>query len=467
MPLPGTVAQTMTRLLRVWIPFRVFGLFTSESTLFFSCFLLAAYWLIEDDFHTYLTDGGFVRIGIVAGAFLVFAYLFDAYNSVRVKSTILLISQVLLLIGAVLFIEAGVGYIDPYWALPRSVSIAGATAAIVVLSGWRLIYSKTLVRGRHTVLFVGDAPMVFRLSRQFDDRPEIGMHPIGYLSEAAIETALLPCVGRISDVSSIVKELKPDRVVLACTDRRGHLPIQDLLELRFAGFLFSEAASMYEEAFGRVSIDEIRPSNLILSTHLGPRRGTVRLQTIYSFLAALIGLIVVAPVLVVAALLIKLTSPGPILFRQTRIGFNGKPFDVFKLRSMRKDAEVGTGAVWASRNDPRVTRVGRFLRNTRIDEMPQFWNVLKGDMAIVGPRPERPEFVRQLTASIPFYPQRHAVKPGITGWAQINHQYGDSLEHTKTKLEYDLYYIKNLSPALDLYIMFQTFKIMLLSKGAQ
>jgi len=169
----------------------------------------------------------------------------------------------------------------------------------------------------------------------------------------------------------------------------------------------------------------------------------------------------------VVAAAVRLTSPGPVLYRQTRVGLQGAPFVVYKFRSMRTDAEAETGAVWASKDDPRVTWLGKYLRRFRLDEMPQLFNVLRGDMAIVGPRPERPEFVRTLSEKIPFYAHRHCVKPGITGWAQINHKYGDTLEDTITKLEYDLYYIKNISPSLDGYIIFHTAKVMLLSRGAQ
>jgi sugar transferase (PEP-CTERM system associated) len=457
----------MIRLLRTCLPVRMVGLFTSESVLFSACFVLAVYIWVQEDAHEYLADGGFARIAILAAAFPLIAYLFDAYTDMKVRSTMLLMSHVLVLIGAVLFIEAAVVYADPYWALPRPVSVIGSITALVTIFAWRLIYSRAVTRGGDTILFLGAAPMVFRLARQFRERPEIGMKPVGYLADASVESDLLPHVGGLGEISAVVKRLRPDRVVIACSDRRGQLPMHELLELRFAGFLFAEAASVYEEAFGRVPIDEIRPSHLILSDNLGPRRFTVRLQTIYSRVVALIGLIVTAPVILIASLLIKVTSPGPVFYRQRRVGLNGKLFHVYKLRSMRQDAEAKTGAVWATRNDPRVTWVGRILRKSRIDELPQFWNVLKGEMAIVGPRPERPEFVEQLTAVIPFYPQRHAVKPGITGWAQISYQYGDSLEHAKTKLEYDLYYIKNLSPALDLYVMLHTIKIMILSRGAQ
>jgi exopolysaccharide biosynthesis polyprenyl glycosylphosphotransferase len=184
-------------------------------------------------------------------------------------------------------------------------------------------------------------------------------------------------------------------------------------------------------------------------------------------LIAAVGLLAALPLMLATAVAVRLSSPGPILYRQVRVGFNGQPFTLYKFRSMRADAEALTGAVWASKDDPRITRVGKVIRRIRFDELPQLFNVIKGEMAIVGPRPERPEFVRALSEQIPYYRQRHCVRPGITGWAQINHKYGDTLEDTIIKLEYDLYYIKNMSFSLDTYIVFHTLKTMLLTRGAQ
>jgi exopolysaccharide biosynthesis polyprenyl glycosylphosphotransferase len=186
-----------------------------------------------------------------------------------------------------------------------------------------------------------------------------------------------------------------------------------------------------------------------------------------SFFVALIVLIICVPLIPIIALAVKLSSSGPVFFRQERVGKNSTVFTVYKFRTMGRDAEAGTGAVWASKNDPRVTRVGRFLRRTRLDEIPQLWNVLKGDMGFVGPRPERPEFVQWLSGKIPYYPMRHIISPGVTGWAQVRYQYGASLEEAKEKLAYDLYYIKHMSLALDLFIMFETIKTIVLRRGAQ
>jgi exopolysaccharide biosynthesis polyprenyl glycosylphosphotransferase len=265
----------------------------------------------------------------------------------------------------------------------------------------------------------------------------------------------------------VVKSMKPDRVVVALSERRGRMPTADLLRLRLSGVFIQEVAELYELAFDRVCLPELRPSQLIFAKQPGPRRGLVVLQSFYSLVIAAVSLVLSLPLTIVVACLVKLTSPGPILYRQVRVGRNGIPFTLYKFRSMYVDAEARSGAIWAIRDDPRITPVGRWLRLFRLDEIPQLVNVLRGEMAFVGPRPERPEFVETLIEQIPFYRQRFAIKPGITGWAQINHKYGDTIEDAITKLEYDLYYVKNISPALDFYVMFQTIKVILLARGAQ
>jgi sugar transferase (PEP-CTERM system associated) len=461
----------MIRLFRVSIPVSVLGLLTTESALLLSCYIVACYWELGVDASPYLSDNnGIGRSAAVAFVFVFGAYLADLYEQIRVRSRVVLVSRIMTILGAALICEAILGYLNPDWALPKAVVMTGTVSALVALSAWRILYSSAVLSavGSQKVLFLGSGPLMENLSKRLHETPELGIKAVGYLAEhQTSELGLPPCLGHLDDVMNVVGRVQPDRVVLAITDRRGRLPMEDLLDLRFSGVLIEEATTLYEEVLGRVCVDEIRPSHLILSSHLGPRRWTVRLQSVYATVIAATAFLLTFPVFVLAALVVKLTSRGPVFYRQTRVGLNGEPFSVYKLRSMYEDAESRTGAVWASENDPRITPAGRFLRKTRLDELPQLLNVLRGEMTIVGPRPERPEFVRQLSQSIPFYRQRHCVKPGITGWAQINHQYGDSFDNAKTKLEYDLYYIKNLSPSLDLYIMFQTLKIMILTRGAR
>jgi exopolysaccharide biosynthesis polyprenyl glycosylphosphotransferase len=304
------------------------------------------------------------------------------------------------------------------------------------------------------------------IASHLEAHPEKGLTTLGFLDDShAIAGKWL---GAISDLREVVNQVRPQRIVVGLRERRSNLPVTQLLELRLSGIRIEDALNTYEMAFERISTHELRPSQLIFSSSdLGPNRTGVRLQSAYSMAIAAAAALTAAPVMLLVAALVKLTSPGPALFRQQRVGKNNCIFTLYKFRSMVRDAEAESGAVWATRNDPRVTPVGRWLRKLRLDELPQLFNVLKGDMSIVGPRPERPEFVAELEKRIPYYRQRHCIKPGITGWAQIKHKYGDSIEDTIVKLEYDLYYIKNLAPALDAVIMFHTAKVMLLSRGAQ
>jgi sugar transferase (PEP-CTERM system associated) len=320
------------------------------------------------------------------------------------------------------------------------------------------------------MLLVGGNPVLVAVGQHIREHPELGMAVIGYVdngSELGTERPGGKVLGSLASLREIASEVAPDKIVVGMTERRECMPVSDLLELRFSGIFIEEASTTYESVCMRISTLELRPSQLVFSGELGPRPGILLLQAGYNLVLALIGTILLAPLMLVAALCVKLSSKGPVLYRQTRVGLDDKPFTLYKFRSMYADAEAKTGAVWATKDDPRITPMGRVLRRSRLDELPQFFNVLKGDMAIVGPRPERPEFVKTLSERIPYYRQRHCVKPGITGWAQINYKYGDTIEDTIAKLEYDLYYIKNVSLSLDVYIVFHTLKTMLLSRGSQ
>jgi len=276
-----------------------------------------------------------------------------------------------------------------------------------------------------------------------------------------------PLLGKASHLHEIVEAVHPDRIIVGMTERRGVVPMQELLDLRMSGIRVEEALTLYEVVFGRVNVRELRPSQLVFSSDFFPDSDRVFWQGIYSWILALVAFVIQIPISLIVAMLVKLTSRGPIFYRQVRVGKDGVNFTLYKFRSMYQNAEAKSGAVYASKNDPRVTPLGRWLRKLRLDELPQLMNVLRGEMSVVGPRPERPEFVRVFTDLIPYYRQRHTVKPGITGWAQINFKYGETLEQTVAKLEYDLYYVKNLTFSLDVYIMFQTIKVMLLRRGAQ
>ena len=271
----------------------------------------------------------------------------------------------------------------------------------------------------------------------------------------------------IADLGRYADGLGASEVVLALQERRNSLPLKDLLRVKTKGVDVADFSSFLEREMGRVDLDTLNPSWLIFSDGFSAGR---RLSSIakraFDIVASLLLLVVGLPLIGLFALLVKLESDGPAFFRQKRVGLYGQEFTLIKLRSMRSDAEAG-GSKWAEKDDPRITRVGRFIRMVRIDELPQVWSVLKGEMSFVGPRPEVPAFVTMLDKELPYYAERHVVKPGITGWAQINYPYGASTEDARHKLEYDLYYAKNYTPFLDLLILIQTARVILWPEGAR
>jgi sugar transferase (PEP-CTERM system associated) len=274
-------------------------------------------------------------------------------------------------------------------------------------------------------------------------------------------------VGTLKDLRTLCDREGIARVVVSLRERRGRVPIEQLLDCRMAGITVEERETMYERLTGKLAVESMRPSYLIFGSGFARDPVTLALKRVLDIVASFTGLVLSLPLGLLAALLIKLTSRGPVFFEQERSGQDGETFKLIKFRTMRPDAEKESGPVWAQRNDDRITLVGRFLRLTRIDEIPQFWCILTGHMSFVGPRPERPHFVDQLTSELPFYPLRHTVKPGLTGWAQVCHPYGASVEDATEKLRYDLYYIKNVSLVFDLNIILRTIGVILLGKGAR
>jgi sugar transferase (PEP-CTERM system associated) len=302
------------------------------------------------------------------------------------------------------------------------------------------------------------------------EAPGSGFCVVGYVAMTENEPVVAGAVqrGSIDNLSDHVTDLNAGEVVLALEERRNALPLADLLRIKTTGVHVNDMASFIERETGRVDLATTNPSGLIFSDGFSAGQRVARVsKRLFDIAASLLVLLTTLPLILIAAIAIKLDSKGPILYRQSRVGLYGQHYDVWKLRSMRTDAEVGGQAVWAAENDPRVTRVGRIIRNLRIDELPQCWCVLKGDMSFVGPRPERPSFVADLEQQLPYYAERHMVKPGLTGWAQINYPYGASVEDARVKLEYDLYYAKNYSPFLDLLILLQTVRVVLWPSGAR
>lgn len=462
----------MVRLFRVFIPVGILILLISEILLVIGIYTAAAFLGYGGDPNEYLTVGpGPVNIGLVVLTIVLGLYLHDLYTDVYVKSHLELVQQLCFILGAAFLVQGGVSYLDRTLRMPLHVMVPGSAMTLVGLYGWRVLYSRFALErvGGDRLLMVGSSPALYQVALHIREHPEIGVKLIGFLSDEP-DVAELPggkLLGRVEALREVVAATRPTRIVVGMLERRSRMPVGELLDLRYSGHLIEEALATYERVCGRVNTKELRPSQLIYSGEFGPRRRTMMYQNLTNLALAAIGCIVALPLMVITAIAVRLSSPGPVLYRQTRVGMDNIPFTVYKFRSMRVDAEAGTGAVWAKKDDPRVTTVGRIIRKIRFDELPQLVNVLKGEMSIVGPRPERPEFVKTLAEKIPYYRQRHAVRPGITGWAQINYKYGDTIEDTIAKLEYDLYYIKNMSWSLDTFIIFHTVKAMLLSRGAQ
>jgi sugar transferase (PEP-CTERM system associated) len=459
------------RLFRVYFPTSVVMLLVTEAALIVLCYLAAAFLIAEVPSVFLFDEGGLMRIGIASAVILAGLYFNDLYSKFRIRSRTQLIQMTCFILGISFLGQSLLDYGRlSDWALPKWMMIYGSVFVLVLQPGYRILYDRYVLYelGRQNVIFLGASPVARAVAQRIIEEPQFGLIIKGWVADDG-PTNGLPggLLGPVDRLREIVNEQKPNRIIVGMSERRSRLPVQVLLDMRYSGVQIEDALTTYEAVFSRINVRELRPSQLIFMADLGPKPKSVFWQGMYSFWIAKAGSIVSLPIALLVALLIKLTSRGPALYSQVRVGKDGELFKLYKFRSMFNDAEAKSGATWATKNDPRITPLGRWLRRLRLDELPQLWNVLRGEMVIVGPRPERPEFVRVLADRIPYYNQRHAVKPGITGWAQINHKYGDTIEDTLLKLEYDLYYIKNLNLWLDLYIMFHTIKVMLLSRGSQ
>jgi sugar transferase (PEP-CTERM system associated) len=399
-------------------------------------------------------------------------YYHDVYNPQAVQRFTELLVRLLQSLGTACVALAVIYFTDPDHSLGRGIAILAALIILLSLFGWRVIlgHERFQLGEPRRVLMVGTGAAGIALVREIIGRPELNLKVIGFLDEKGenIGKSLVNpgIIGGVANLQEIAKRERADRVVLALAERRGNTPVRELLDLKFAGIGVEDAHTVWEEISGRIHLQHLSPSWLILSDGFRKPRLLLTIKRGIDFLVALLGLVVVLPVMMLIAIAIWIETGSPVLFRQERIGRRGKPFQILKFRSMCQDAE-SAGAQWAGDGDDRVTRVGRVIRKLRFDEFPQFINVLRGEMSLVGPRPERPVFCELLEREIPLYAQRHSVRPGITGWAQVKYQYGGSVHESMRKLEYDLFYIKHLSMLLDLAIIFETVKVLLTGRGAR
>jgi len=449
----------------------VLGLF--ENLLIVAA-VLASVWLRLGSLEwlTFTLEGGYAKTWLIATVVQLCLYFADLYDSRSYADLRELFVRLVQGLGAASFSLAVLYFWFPSLMIGRGVFLIAAVLIVAIVGGWRLAERWLRGRGpRERLLLVGTGPHAVALARElFDRRLELGVDIVGFIDPdpSKVGTPVINpgVIGTIDQIPAIAAAHRVDRVVVSLADARGKLPMDALLKMKLAGIRFDHLPSVYEEYTGKIAADNLRPSWFIFSNGFQKKQWLLVAKRMFDIAASVFGLLIGLPIMLLVAAAVKLTSKGPVFYHQTRVGQHGRPFVVHKFRSMRVDAEEGTGAVWASQTDSRVTPIGRFLRRARLDEMPQLWNVLVGEMSLVGPRPERPEFVERLTEQIPFYGERHVVKPGVTGWAQVRYSYGASIEDAMEKLQYDLFYAKNFSLAFDLVIVFDTVKIVLLRRGA-
>lgn len=454
---------------------RTLLLLLAESALVYAAIVGAVYLRVgfSDAAYELVEKHGYWKAGVAAFFCLAAFYLFDLYDFVVMHDRRELVLRLIQALGLAWIALAITFYAFPALMLGRSISIIALPLALGLMVGWRVSIHWFLGHPNigERILIVGSGKLAVEVAREVLSRPDAGYRIVGFVgtdSELLGKSLINPrVIGLTEQLGTIVKKEGIDRIVVAMGERRGLLPTDRLLALSLAGDVsIEEGASFYERITGRVSLNMIRPSWLIFGGRGRQAKLVALSRSSVHWLVALVGLTLSLPIVFVTALLIKLDSRGPIFYKQERVGKNGHTFVLAKFRSMKVDAEK-SGPVWASKGDDRTTRVGKVIRKLRIDEIPQFWNILKGEMSFVGPRPERPHFVAQLAQEIPYYEQRHLIAPGLTGWAQIKYPYGASIEDARQKLQYDLFYIKNYSLVLDALIMFETIKIILFGRGAQ
>jgi sugar transferase (PEP-CTERM system associated) len=472
----------LIRLLHAYFPVRTVFLGITEALLVSLAFLAATVARLGPDGAGYVLNyqHGSIKIFFISLSFVICMYYFDLYDSTVLGNRREVVIRLMQVLGTVYCLLLLLYYVYPPMELGRGISIIGLILVALSLFFWRRLFSKinSISDFADRVIILGDGPLADILQLEYESRPELGLRIVGRIpamepAHANIGLERSAARGRLStkdtieDLTNAVKYYRANSVVVAMSDRRGRLPVDALLALKCRGLQVQDGADLYEAITGKVQTEYVRLGWLLFSPGCHSSKFHLAYKRAASILVSITGLLLTLPLLPFIYLAIRLTSPGPVLYRQKRVGRDGIEFHCYKFRTMREDAEADTGPTWATDDDPRITRVGAFMRMTRLDEIPQLWNVLRGDMSLVGPRPERPEFVSALRQEIPCYDLRHTIRPGITGWAQVRHKYGSSVEDAREKLRYDLFYIKNMSVGLDLLVFFQTIKVILWARGAK
>lgn len=461
----------MIRLFNAYFPTRTVVLGISEALLVAAAFVLTSFlWLGALEAHFILVyENGFLKIVLVAAVLIFCMYYFDLYDSIILSNRREIATRMVQVLGTSCIVLALLYHLYPQVGLNPAVFGTGLILVAILLLGWRrlfLLLNRTSRMSERAVV-MGSGALAMALAGEIRNRPELGINLLGYVSRDVNPATTLEHVASTIDIAEKVKELGIERIIVTMADRRGQLPVENLLKLKTQGVQIQDGSDVFESVTGRVALESLRASWLLFSPGFQASRFMLVYKRLFDLLWATVAFVLAAPIMLLTAIAIRLDSPGPAIFRQRRIGKDGKIFTVYKFRSMFQDAGKVQVHAPAEEDDPRVTRAGRWLRKLRLDELPQLFNIVNGDMSFIGPRPFVPDQEEQYSKEIPFYTQRWAVKPGASGWAQVHRGYCATLEDNVEKLSYDLFYIKNMSIGLDLLILFQTIKILLLGRGGR
>lgn len=455
---------------------RILGLILADAAIIYGGIVFALYLRLGVSGSVYQLNenNGWLKVTLATAVCLLILYFYDLYDYTIMGNRRELLLRLIQALGIAWALLALLFYFVPPLLIGRGTSIYSVAITLVLLLAWRTLIH--FLTGHpeigEKILIVGAGKAAIDTAQAVLKRRDAGYRIVGFITEdyETVKTKLPEArvLGTTEDLERVVQDEKVDRIVIAVRERRGSFPTESLLRMSLAGNVsIEECTSFFERVTGQVHLDMLRPSWLIFAGRTRDTRLKAVVREIANRLLALFGLIISLPIALVTAILIKLDSKGAIFYKQERVGKNGRSFQVLKFRSMKTDAEADGKPIWAASDDDRTTRVGKVIRKIRVDEIPQFWNIIKGEMSFIGPRPERPHFVSQLAEEVPFYEHRHLVAPGLTGWAQIKYPYGASVEDARQKLQFDLFYIKNQNLALDIIIVFETVKTILFSKGAR
>jgi len=461
----------MIRICKHYIPWNLAFLVIAESVIIFGSVYVGSIIKQLLDFHPIIVDVDYIcpKAFIITLTTIVTFYVVDLYDPrmhLRRGEFFVKISTCLVII---FFIIASINFLVSSLQLHSIDYLLSLIVFVPTIICFRFIYYWAININKEKIIILGMNEIARNIAQELDSGSSHGFEVQGLIAENFISTdEVLDCgvLGGIQEFARIVQDRKPSMVVVALSERRGMFPYKEILDCKLQGIRVEDWPTFYEKLTGKIIIQNLRPSWLIFADGFSRNSLTRTLKRITDVLLAAVGLCIALPMIVLIAVLTKLDSYGHIFFRQERVGENGRIFTLYKFRTMVEDAEKETGPVWAQDTDPRTTRLGKMLRRTGLDELPQMFNVLIGDMSFVGPRPERPHFVAELQEKIPYYSQRLVVKPGITGWAQVRYGYGATVEDAIEKLQFDLYYIKNMSFFLDMLIILSTAHKVLFAKVA-